>query len=99
MTHVGMYIDEKEPPKGRCKPYIIGKAKKKWKDPTEGVPNRAWGGHSDPWCGEQYGKEPCERPEPAEPPAEVRTEPREDRELRLPAGRPRRRRGARRRSR
>ena len=29
--------------------------------------------HEDPWCGEQYGKEPCDRPEPAEPPAEVRT--------------------------
>jgi polyvinyl alcohol dehydrogenase (cytochrome) len=73
MTHVGSYIDEKEPPKGRCKPYIIGKAKKKWKDPTEGVPNRAWGKHTDPWCGEQYGKEPCDRPEPAQPPAEVHT--------------------------
>ena len=73
MTHLGMYIDEKEPPKGGCKPRIIGKAKKKWKDPTEGVPNRAWSGKPDPWCGEQYGKAPCDRPEPAEPPAEIRT--------------------------
>lgn len=73
MTHVGMYIDEKEPPSGRCKPRIIGKAKKKWPKATEGVPNRAWGGHEDPYCGEQYGKQPCDRPEPAEPPAEIRT--------------------------
>jgi plastocyanin len=73
MTHVGSYVDEAEPPKGHCKPYIVGKAKKKWKDPTVGVPNRAWGGHEDPWCGEQYGKEPCNKPEPAEQPAEIRT--------------------------
>ena len=73
MTHVGSYIDEKEPPKGRCKPRIIGKGRKKWKKATEGVPNRAWGKHTDPWCGEQYGKAPCDRPEPAEPPADVRT--------------------------
>lgn len=73
MTHLGMYIDKQEPPRGRCKPRIIGKAKKKWKDPTEGVPNRAWGKHMDAWCGEQYGKEPCDKPEPKEQPAEVRT--------------------------
>jgi plastocyanin len=73
MTHMGMYIDKQEPPRGRCKPEIIGKAKKKWKDPTEGVPNRAWGSHADPWCGEQYGKEPCDRPETGPAPAELHT--------------------------
>jgi hypothetical protein len=29
MTHNGFYIDEKQPPKGRCKPYLVGKDKKK----------------------------------------------------------------------
>jgi polyvinyl alcohol dehydrogenase (cytochrome) len=72
MTHVGMYIDEQAPPRGRCKPRIVGKAAKKWKDPTEGVPNRAWGKHADPWCGAPGGEGPCERPEPAEVPAELR---------------------------
>lgn len=28
MTHQGLYIDESQPPKGRCKPYLVGKAKK-----------------------------------------------------------------------
>ena len=72
MTHVGLYIDEKARPKGRCKPRIIGKARRKWKKPTEGVPNRSWGKQVDPYCGEQYGKGPCDKPEPKTPPAEVR---------------------------
>jgi plastocyanin len=29
MTHNGAYIDEKEPPKGRCKPYLVGEDAKK----------------------------------------------------------------------
>jgi hypothetical protein len=29
MTHNGIYIDEKQPPKGRCKPYLVGKDRKK----------------------------------------------------------------------
>jgi plastocyanin len=29
MTHNGIYIDEKEPPKGRCKPYLVGKDRKR----------------------------------------------------------------------
>ena len=73
MTHVGSYIDKSEPPKGRCEPYIVGAAKDTWTTPTEGVPNRAWGTHEDPFCGEQYGAGPCDRPEPAQPPAETRT--------------------------
>jgi hypothetical protein len=74
MTHVGMYIDEKAPPKGRCKPKIVSKTKKGKKKPKpwEGVPNRPWT-HPDAWCGEQYGKEPCDRPETGPPPTEVRT--------------------------
>jgi plastocyanin len=64
MTHAGFYFDYEQPPKGRCKPYVIGKAKKTVKDPTAGVPNRAWGKHTDEFCGEQYGAEPCEKPEP-----------------------------------
>ena len=28
MTHEGMYIDEQQPPQGRCKPYLIGDAGK-----------------------------------------------------------------------
>jgi hypothetical protein len=32
MTHQGFYIDESQPPKGRCKPYLVGKeAKRKLK--------------------------------------------------------------------
>ena len=29
MTHTGAYIDEAQPPKGRCKPYLVGKDRKK----------------------------------------------------------------------
>ena len=29
MTHQGIYIDEKQPPRGRCKPYLVGKDRKK----------------------------------------------------------------------
>jgi plastocyanin len=29
MTHNGIYIDEQQPPKGRCKPYLVGKDRKK----------------------------------------------------------------------
>jgi plastocyanin len=29
MTHQGFYIDESQPPKGRCKPYLVGPEKKK----------------------------------------------------------------------
>ena len=29
MTHNGFYIDEAQPPKGRCKPYLVGKDRKK----------------------------------------------------------------------
>ncbi len=36
MTHAGFYFDYEQPPKGRCKPYIVGPAKKKVKDPTAG---------------------------------------------------------------
>ncbi|HYH59745.1 MAG TPA: hypothetical protein VD790_11075 [Thermoleophilaceae bacterium] len=37
MTHQGFYIDESQPPKGRCKPYLVGKdAKKKVKRVVKG---------------------------------------------------------------
>jgi plastocyanin len=75
MTHNGIYIDEAEAPKGRCKPYLVGKdAKKKVRtkvkgrivkrplDPTEGVPNRDWMHHADSWCGKKFGADPCEPP-------------------------------------
>jgi polyvinyl alcohol dehydrogenase (cytochrome) len=72
MTHLGVYIDKEEAPKGRCKPYMVGKARKTWKRPTEGVPNRSWGKHTDEICGEAYGEDPCEKPEP-EPAEDVFT--------------------------
>ena len=65
MTHQGLYIDESQPPKGRCKPYLVGKTgKAKAKvDPTEGVKNRNWGHHpTDKICGKRFGAPPCERP-------------------------------------
>ena len=62
MTHAGFYFDYEQPPKGRCKPYIVGPAKKKVKDPTEGVPNRPWT-MKDEYCGWK-GAPPCEKPEP-----------------------------------
>ncbi|MEA2474554.1 MAG: hypothetical protein QOE06_2469 [Thermoleophilaceae bacterium] len=66
MIHAGFYFDYEQPPKGRCRPYIVGPAAKKVKDPTQGVPNRPWG-HEDSYCG--WGKAPaCEKPE--NPPAE-----------------------------
>ena len=70
MTHIGMYVDEHAPPKGRCKPKVV--SDRKWK-PWEGVPNRAWGKHTDDWCGAEYGKQPCDRPETGPQPTEVRT--------------------------
>jgi plastocyanin len=66
MTHMGFYIDEKQPPQGRCKPYLIGKAAKpnkngKKPDPTKGVQNRPWSQSStDHICGEKWGAPPCE---------------------------------------
>jgi hypothetical protein len=66
MAHEGWYIDEAQPPKGRCKPYLVGPAaKKKGKhkvDVTAGVRNREWGMHTDEVCGKRYGHPPCERP-------------------------------------
>ena len=67
MAHEGWYIDELQPPKGRCKPYLIGPAAKltgKDKiDVTDGVRNRTWSMHStDHVCGRRYGHPPCERP-------------------------------------
>jgi polyvinyl alcohol dehydrogenase (cytochrome) len=68
MTHAGYYFDYAQPPKGRCKPYIVGPAKKKVKDPTAGVPNRPWT-MEDEYCG--WGDKPaCEKDE--EKPAEDR---------------------------
>ncbi len=65
MTHQGLYIDESQPPKGRCEPYLVGKAAKKRPriDPTDGVKNRNWGHHpTDKICGKRFGAPPCERP-------------------------------------
>jgi hypothetical protein len=77
MAHEGTYIDELQPPKGRCKPYLVGPASKlrgdKKVDVTDGVRNRAWSMHmTDNICGRRYKAPPCERPmpEPAQgPPA------------------------------
>jgi plastocyanin len=68
MTHAGFYFDYAQPPKGHCKPYIVGPAKKKVKDPTAGVPNRPWT-MEDEYCGWK-GAPACNKPE--EPPAEDR---------------------------
>ena len=65
MTHQGFYIDQAQPPKGRCKPYLVGKAAKQRPrvNPTAGVKNRAWGHHpTDQTCGKRFGAPPCERP-------------------------------------
>jgi hypothetical protein len=65
MTHQGLYIDESQPPKGRCKPYLVGKAGRRGSkvDPTAGVKNRNWGHHpTDKICGKRFGAPPCERP-------------------------------------
>jgi plastocyanin len=110
MTHNGIYIDEAQPPKGRCTPTLINQPERKvtikrkrhkhvrWVrhihrgsgarnsrvhmhkrvrihihkqrlvngiDPTEGVPNRAWGTQKpDAFCGPQFGGPPCDQPEP-----------------------------------
>ncbi len=61
MTHAGFYFDYEQPPKGRCKPYIVGASKKKVKDPTAGVPNRPWT-MEDEYCGWKDAPA-CERPE------------------------------------
>jgi polyvinyl alcohol dehydrogenase (cytochrome) len=61
MIHAGFYFDYEQPPKGRCKPYIVGPAKKKVKDPTSGVPNRPWT-MEDEYCGWKDAPA-CEKPE------------------------------------
>jgi hypothetical protein len=71
MTHQGLYIDESQPPKGRCDPYLVGKAAKKRPriEPTAGVKNRNWGHHpTDRICGKRFGAPPCERPLEAQGP-------------------------------
>jgi plastocyanin len=71
MAHEGTYIDEAQPPKGRCAPYLVGPTahQKPKVDVTAGVPTRAWGhAHTDRICGVKYGEGPCVRPEkPYEP--------------------------------
>jgi hypothetical protein len=64
MTHNGFYIDEAQPPKGRCKPYLVGKAARNERiKVTAGVPNRSWGHHpTDLFCGRRYGAVPCSLP-------------------------------------
>ena len=68
MIHAGFYFDYEQKPIGRCKPYLVGKAKRTVKDPTAGVPNRAWG-HQDEYCGVKWGQKPCEKAE--KPPPET----------------------------
>jgi polyvinyl alcohol dehydrogenase (cytochrome) len=71
MTHLGMYFDKAQKPgKRRCKPYMI--ADKRW-NPTEGVPNRSWGHHTDEFCGEAWKEPACEHPDTGPPAPEVRT--------------------------
>jgi hypothetical protein len=64
MTHNGFYIDESQAPKGRCKPYLVGKAARNERiKVTAGVPNRSWGHHpTDVFCGRRYGAVPCSLP-------------------------------------
>ena len=92
MTHEGIYIDQAQPPKGRCKPYLVGPAaKRKGKqkvDVTAGVRNRAWSHHpTDQVCGKRYGAPPCERPLAEQPPGTADRHG-DDRQLPLPARRP-----------
>jgi plastocyanin len=65
-----MYFDLEQPPQGRCKPYMI--ADKKW-HPTEGVPNRSWGHHTDEFCGEPWGEPACDHPDTGPPAPELHT--------------------------
>jgi hypothetical protein len=72
MAHEGTYIDRAQPPKGRCRPYLVGPAAKlKGKrrvDVTDGVRNRAWSMNmTDDVCGKRYKAPPCERPIEARP--------------------------------
>jgi hypothetical protein len=73
MTHQGIYVDESQPPKGRCDPYLVGKAARltgnRRINPTAGFPNRSWGHHpTDKFCGKRFGAPKCERPLDEQPP-------------------------------
>ncbi|MDX6664832.1 MAG: hypothetical protein QOG68_1038 [Solirubrobacteraceae bacterium] len=72
MTHMGMYIDKAQPPRGRCTAEVVGRGNKPRNvDFTQGVWNRHWTGHPDPYCG-VLGAKPCDLPEktpPTEKPA------------------------------
>jgi plastocyanin len=75
MSHAGVYVDVEQPPRGRCKPYLVGREgrkafHRKAPDLTKGVLNRDWRGAPDAVCGSGAGHSahhdggPCERPEP-----------------------------------
>ncbi len=57
MAHTGVYIDDKQPPRPGCKPYLVGrhaakmKRKRKKPDLTKGVLNRDWRGPPEAVCG------------------------------------------------
>lgn len=69
MTHQGFYIDMAQPPRGRCKPYLVGRAKRRGIDVTAGVRNRSWGHHpTDTVCGRRYGARRCSLPQGAREP-------------------------------
>ena len=60
MTHLGIYVDESQPPADGCAPTVINDAT--W-DPVDGVPNREFHGEPDAFCGDAFGAGPCDRPE------------------------------------
>jgi plastocyanin len=75
MSHAGVYVDQQAPPRGRCRPYLVGKEgrkafHRKAPDVTKGVLNREWRGQPDPVCGSGAGHSAhhvggaCEREEP-----------------------------------
>jgi polyvinyl alcohol dehydrogenase (cytochrome) len=59
MTHLGMYIDEKQPPAAGCKPVNIDRPTA---DPHKGVLSKPWGPEMDHSCGVKWGYGSCDQP-------------------------------------
>jgi plastocyanin len=59
MTHLGIYVDEQQPPGAGCRPQIVDRPKA---DPHQGVLSKPWGPVHDHICGIRWGFGYCDKP-------------------------------------
>jgi polyvinyl alcohol dehydrogenase (cytochrome) len=58
MTHLGVYVDEQQPPGPGCKPAIVDRPKA---NPRQGVLSKPWGPEHDHSCGVKWGWGDCDK--------------------------------------